>query len=1005
MPPMNPFSAGVTRRAAIAGGAVAVGGLLVYKSPLAAALGFDRQDDVYAELLERWVDIVVGGEVSDGNDDYAEAIADQDETAQGHLETIVTEPGSNSPWEDLPLDDDPEDASNMSAVAGRLRDIAVPYATPASEYYGDSDAAEAVAAGVAILVETIYHEGQDQYGNWWDWEIGTPNALMDACVLIGDALDSEVLDEVVAAIDHFIPDPTRMIDDTLESTGSNRVDMCKSVALRGALGEDPDKLALASDSLAGVLDVVQTGDGFHDDGSFIMHRVIAYPGTYGELMVRGMAEMMTLLVDTEWDVAENERERIVEAVDVSYAPFMHGGLMLDSVRGRAISRTGTRDADNGFNFAFGLVSLAAGMPDSQADLADRFRSLAKGWLQRNTFKPLSDRDAVQIATVSQVLEDDSIPAGDDELGHFSFPDSERITHRREGWLYSLAMNSDRVARFEYMNDENLKGWHTGDGFVQVYLDDDLFQFTEDFWPTVDAKRLAGTTVDTAELDPGAGGDIDNEPLTGVRLSGMVSLQGGEGAAARGLGMASMDLRGHESPLRAHKSWLFLEDGVVAAGSGISTESGADRQIETIVDNRNLHDPDDPLDAPLVVDGEEQPDDLDETLVHENVQWAHVGGVGGYVFLAGAEAASDQTLSTLREDRTGAWSDINDGASDTEITRRFLTLWHDHGVDPESDGYVHLHLPGASVEDTEQRVDDPGVEVVELSEDVHAFRVAGESLASETASLTAVNFFAAGSAAGITVDAPCAVLVLEDESDSDPLRVAVSDPSRTSAVVNVELDASDYPELHETDERLSVLSTDGGIHLLAETGGSHGATLSAAFGSGGSAPEQQAVLLEPAGDATVRGGEHADDNFGSEETLVVYNAESDDDTRRAYLSFDVDELDGAAQRAVLWLKGAIPMDPDDREDEMLQARLYAHTVDADWAESDITWNNAPELGEELGDGWTTVYRDWVGIDVTEAVRDADGVVAFALTQDDDGHELVLDSRESDDVQPMLQIVVG
>ncbi|MGH8793312.1 MAG: polysaccharide lyase family 8 super-sandwich domain-containing protein, partial [Stackebrandtia sp.] len=762
-------------------------------------------------------------------------------------------------------------------------------------------------------------------------------------------------------------------------------------------------LTLASDSLAGVLDPVQTGDGFHDDGSFIMHRVIAYPGTYGELMVRGMAELMGLLVGTEWDVAENERDRVAAAVDASYAPFVHGGLMLDSVRGRAISRTQTRDADNGFNFAYGLVSLAAGLPDSQADLAQRFRSLAKGWLLSNAYKPLSARQTVQIATVAQVLEDDSIPAGADAVGHFPFPDAERITHRRDGWLYSLAMNSDRVSRFEYMNGENLKGWHTGDGMVQVYLDDDRYQYTDEFWPAVDAKRLPGTTVDTAPLDPGAGGDIDNEPLTGARLSGMVSLRGGD-AAEHGLGLAAMELRGHESSMRAHKTWLFLDHGVLAAGSGISTEPGADRTVETVVDNRNLHDPDDPLGAELIVDGEIQGDDLDETVVHEDVSWAHVAGVGGYVFLARPDAEAGQALSTLREDRTGAWRDLNEAGPEDPLTRRFLTLWHDHGVDPDGADYAHLHLPGASAEATEDRADDPGVEILELSPDVHAFRVAGGALASATATLTAVTFFAAGSAAGITVDAPCVVLVLEDPKAAQPLRVAVSDPSRSSAVVGVEIEKDEHHEVIESDERLTVLSTKDGARLLAETGGAHGATLVASLRPGKPAPKQRALLLEPSADATVRGGEHADDNYGGEDTLEVWTAESADDDRRAYVAFDLAEADAEVKRAVLWLNGAIPMDPDDREDEMLQVKVHAHRVDDDWSEPDVTWNTAPEPGEQLDWGWATIYRDWVGVDVTEAVRDASGAVSFVLAQADEGHHLVLDSRESDGRKPILEIVV-
>ncbi|WP_169745221.1 polysaccharide lyase family 8 super-sandwich domain-containing protein [Streptomyces megasporus] len=964
---------------------------------------------VYAELLRRRRETLVGGEVPAGNPSHADhvaAVAAWDRVARRHLESLRTGPGRTTPWDDLPLGEEAGPSSNTTAVANRLHAIALCLATPASRLYGGAEATARVAEGLRVLHTSVYHAGRAQYGNWWDWEIGTPGAVGDTCVLLGDAVGADTRAGLLAAIDHFVPDPRRMLRDSLVSTGANRVDLCRITAVRGALSADPDRLALASSSLVGVLDPVPIGDGFHADGSFLMHTCVAYPGTYGEVLLRGMVELTRLLAGTEWDVGAAERARTTRVVEQTFVPLVHGGLMLDSVRGRAISRSHARDADDGFLLAVDAVGLAAALPPEEAATALRLRSLAKRWLRRNTHRPLAERPPARIAAVAGVLADPDVPEADEPVGHFAFPDMERIVHRRPGWTYSLSLNSDRVARHEYMNGENARGWHTGDGMFQLHLDDDLFQYTDEYWPTVDPKRLPGITVDTAPLPAGAGGDNDHVPLSGTRWSGAVGP-----VAGSGLGLAGMDFRGIDSPLRARRSWLFLDDAVLTASCGVTADGG--RRIETVVDARNLHAPDDPRPARLTVDGTEAPEALGETLRHPRPRWAHLGGTGGYVFLGLPEGVpGPHELLSRREDRTGSWRDLNVGGPTAPVTRRHLTLWHDHGTDPTGAAHAHLLLPGASSTATAARAARPGVEVVALDEGVHAFRTApGAPGVPPGARLTAVNFFAAGSAAGITADGPCAVLVLREPR---ALRIAVSDPSRSAAVVRLTLDreqAGGRRVVRESDTGLTVLSAgEDGVHLLAETGGRHGATLAATLipGPGHAAPHRRAVLLEPVADATVRGGAHSGENDGASAVLTVHNG-GDGDERRAYLRFRLPRGTGAGdvRRAVLWVRGHVPNDPGTREDDMLHTSLRARgPAGKDWSETDLTWDTAPAPGPALGEGRVTTYDDWTGLDVTAAARrPITGEWTLVLAQDGRGHRVRLNSGEAGEDGPLLQLVTG
>lgn len=97
-------------------------------------------------------------------------------------------------------------------------------------------------------------------------------------------------------------------------------------------------------------------------------------------------------------------------------------------------------------------------------------------------------------------------------------------------------------------------------------------------------------------------------------------------------------------------------------------------VETIVDNRNLG------------EGGTQAFTVDD---RPRPRWAHLEGHRGWVLPDGAE------LRTLREDRPGAWSDINTTSSTERRTRRWQTLWLDHGTDPVAGSYAYVLMPGAT----------------------------------------------------------------------------------------------------------------------------------------------------------------------------------------------------------------------------------------------------------------------------------------------------------------------
>jgi hyaluronate lyase len=238
------------------------------------------------------------------------------------------------------------------------------------------------------------------------------------------------------------------------------------------------------------------------------------------------------------------------------------------------------------------------------------------------------------------------------------------------------------------------------------------------------------------------------------------------------GAIGLDLVPIGSPMRARKSWFCLDDMVVALGAGITGGSG--HPIETVVENRNLGASGGNV---LIVDGQQQPTTLGWNGQFSAANWAHLDGVGGYVFPGRAD------LKALRQARTGAWVDIDNGASTsgtaTPFTRRYVTVWFDHGTAPSDAGYAYLLLPGATAQATAAAAHAEPVAILANSSAQQAIRV-------PALGLTAAVCFAAGSVGGtgidtITVSAPCAVLT---RTVNGATTLTVADPTLTLSSVTV-----------------------------------------------------------------------------------------------------------------------------------------------------------------------------------------------------------------------------
>jgi len=272
-----------TRRAVLLAAA-----LLATAAPPARAAA----PDPYDALRRRWLDLALGTGYDPTAEPYASRLAETGELARAAQATMAPTP--TSLWPGYPYDP----PSGITQSYGRLWTMTQAYVQQGTGSTGDPALLADVLRGLDHLSATVYNPSTTRYGNWWEWQIGSPRLLMDITAVLYDDLTDARRAAACAAVDHFIPD-AMLTDYSGTSTGANRVDLCRSVALRGILGRADAKLALARDALSPVFPYVTKGDGLYADGSFVQHTWVAYSGTYGQVMLDGLGRLFTLLAGSD----------------------------------------------------------------------------------------------------------------------------------------------------------------------------------------------------------------------------------------------------------------------------------------------------------------------------------------------------------------------------------------------------------------------------------------------------------------------------------------------------------------------------------------------------------------------------------------------------------------------------------------------------------------------------------------------------------------------------------
>ncbi len=642
--------------------------------------------------------------------------------------------------------------------------------------------------------------------NWWDYKIGAALELNEINMLMYDEISTLQRLAYANAVHHFTSDFVDRYSNKkaiISFTAANRVWISMVICQHGIIMKNSERITFGRDSLASVFQYSKDGDGFYEDGSFIQHVKFPYTGGYGVSLLTWLSEGIFLLSGSKWAVDPSHLQLLYRWINENYEPIIYKGNVMSMVEGREISR---RDAQGDRKGVLVIKAIALLATVADPTNAAQLRGILQYWLAENPVKKeyLEALSLTYRRLISEVQEAKVTQFTRRPYLYKQFPAMDRAIQRTPTYTFGISMHSLRIYNYETRTDyENIKGWHTGDGQTYLY-NNDLDQFNNDFWATVDYYGLPGTTV-------------ENQTKVAGYKSSKSSWVGGAAILGR-YGLTGMDVAPVLRSYRAKKSWFMLDGKIVALGAGITTQDSI--SLNTYIEQRRLTLKNENT---IIINGETMPQVFGEKnnpLVINNVKWAHISGnvAGadiGYYFPEGI------SLNAARGGQTGAWGETNVNYNNTRITQPYVTFWKSHGTPTVGDDYAYVILPGYDATATKAYAASPDFTIISNTVNVQAIK-------SESLNLIAANFWQRsyqslnlnGKEAYLSCSGEASVLVKKDQGK---MVVAVSDPTMSGKNLLITLKEK-AKKVTFSNPAITVVTTSPSVKLLVNVVGLKGATV-------------------------------------------------------------------------------------------------------------------------------------------------------------------------------------
>jgi hyaluronate lyase len=763
---------------------------------------------------------------------------------------IAVEDRETSLFKNLPLGENDVQLSNTYLYLYQIALAVKTYKRPdlsGVNLYQDQEAIHKVIDGLDWLYMNFFeNQGEGYYGNWYSWEIGMPMNITKTLLLLEDEIRNykpELIDAYVKSMDLYLRQGKDGDVDLTSRfhTGANLADIATNRIIQGALIGNEERVSKAVDNILTVFKTIDPNqlingntDGFYEDGSFIQHHRVAYTGSYGKVLLNRIIQTMNILDDSQYNPKGILVPTLKEWVYKGFSPVIFEGYMMEIVKGRALSRTGTGYQD--------VTSIVEAMVDLSNNLGDEESKALKShikYIADSSKGKLSSSSFTSYDTIirfNQIMDDSGVEAknGIEESAHFAFNLMDKAVHLRDSYAFAFSRSSDRISKYEYMSGENLMPWFQGDGAYYLYLSgrDQTKQFGANYFATINPYKLPGTTVPVEErktIPELYGGKLFYENTThplnfyassttqndyvyfpvgtntfsgGVKLGnyGVSGIQLGDevGYKDKQDGLLPEDFVVYKNA-EANKSAFMFDDEIVLLGSGIQDQLG--REVISTIDNRMF----DANETSTIVGGTYDGQSLTDPVNGEyELKWMNFntnaeGTQVGYYF---PETAS---INVTKETVTESLRKIRTSNPDTKVTENFFTLGLDHGKNPKNASYAYVILPNFNVDQTVEYAESPSIQVLSNTEDVHAVE-------NTKLGIKGFNFFSdkKKTVSNVTSYNQASILV---KNEGDSITIAVSDPTFKLDKMKLEIEVPNVTVVAASEGvKTSVSSKKALIHI-------------------------------------------------------------------------------------------------------------------------------------------------------------------------------------------------
>lgn len=464
------------------------------------------------------------------------------------------------------------------------------YSIKESKYYKDEKILSLIVSSLESFYTNLYNEKAVEDGNWWHWELGYPLQLLDILIILKEELQKDDIERYINVTRKFQPDPRYSGNNPVAihpkkipfrvSTGGNRVDTVKVSLIRGILLEDVKEIELALKSI----DIVwkykeyfsningEERDGFYRDGSFIQHGSIAYTGTYGNVLLRGVGEIFHIISGSEFKKYVKDKDEIYKRIFDSFLPLLYKGGISDCVNGRSITRKDSYDHVIGHEIINSIIFLAI---DAKENIKKELENMILRELKLDeSYNHLdNEKNPLFYYYIDKLLKSNNSKYTEYEDKFYCFNNMNRYFYKTSKYAIGLALHSNRIGNYESMNNENQEGWFTGDGAYYLY-NEDLTAY-KNYWNRIDMHYIPGTT----EI---------KESMYGVDAQKNYETQHikekwAAGVSKNNLGVVGMEFVNYNCKLTSKKSWFFLPGGLIFVETNILGQG----EIYTTLENRKL----------------------------------------------------------------------------------------------------------------------------------------------------------------------------------------------------------------------------------------------------------------------------------------------------------------------------------------------------------------------------------------------------------------------------------